>query len=277
MLWMHDFSSIRAAPHRTNSLSRSRSAAGWREPLRLYNLRLPFVVRVTARRGEHRLASARRSGILIEGASLVVPAYRLLHYEGATITDARAGHELHLHIDDDSPNAAIRVTDGAAPSLRHCDTDQALSIRLARAVFLNPAADWSSGRMAEHAGMTPRELSTQLFREGSALTAIVREQRLMRALFALLAPPPAQADLKHLAVQAGFASFARFDAMASRHFRCSTAKLAKLAWCPALTWSTAFASWPSDGMSNAATPEGAGSFRHLIQRGHFDDNDKGFG
>jgi AraC-like DNA-binding protein len=249
MFWTHDFPAARAALYPcAHGLSRSRSAAGLREPLRLYNLRVPFVIRVTARRGEHRLASGRRSGILHEGASLVLPAYRKLDYEGATIIDARSGHELHLHIDGEPHDAAPRATGDAARSLRRRDAEPVLAIRLARAVFLNPAADWSFCRAAEHTGMTPGSLRTQLFRESNALTTIVREQRLMRALFALLARPHTQAELKHLGGQWGFTSGTRFRSAFSRHFGCSTAQLAKLAWCPPLTWSAAPALCVSGGL-----------------------------
>jgi AraC-like DNA-binding protein len=209
------------------------------EPLRLRNLRLPFVIQLIARRGAHRLAGRGRAGILVEGTSLVVPAYRSLHYEGAVIIDAKAGHELHLLICDETPAADLYVHRGLALPLRRANVDLALTTRLARAVFLNPAAGWTPALAAEHAGMTIRGLSAQLFREGGAVTTIVREQRLMRALLLLLTPQPARADSRPLATQVGFAPHARFDAMFSRHFGFGAAQLAQRAWCPALTWSMA--------------------------------------
>ncbi|KVK75899.1 hypothetical protein WS90_24925 [Burkholderia cepacia] len=66
--------------------------------------------------------------------------------------------------------------------------------------------------------MSPRELSGQLFRENNALTAIVREQRLMCALLALLAYPQTRVDLRTLARQLGFASAARLNDTFDGHF-----------------------------------------------------------
>ncbi|CAE6821631.1 helix-turn-helix transcriptional regulator [Paraburkholderia domus] len=198
------------------------------EPLRLHNLRLPFAVRLTAHMGRHRLAGDRRAGVLDEGASLDLPAYRTLHYEGPVIADARAGHRLHLLIDEYTAPAQRSPAD---------DLRIKLAIRLARAVFRDPASDWSLSMASQHMGMTRHALATQLFREGSALTPIVREQRLMRALLAALAASPGHMQMAKLAVQTGFVSVKRFDMMFSRHFGCGVGQLEKRAWSPALTWS----------------------------------------
>lgn len=208
------------------------------EPLRLYNLRLPFSLRLTARRGRHRLASSRRSGILQEGASICLPAYQTLHYHGATVIDARVGHELHLIIQDEPEPPTFsfcsaesrRSPDGACVNL---------TTWFARAVFHDPAGAWSRVDGAERAGVSPRQFAGQLFREGSAFSTIVREQRLMRALLLLLAQKDTTVDLTHLAERVGFASRRRLDTAFFNHFGCSLAQVARLAWCPAFTWSTA--------------------------------------
>ncbi|MBK5050509.1 hypothetical protein IQ289_19120 [Burkholderia sp. R-70006] len=147
---------------------------------------------------------------------------------------------MHLSIYDQTPEAASGGDANTAAARRCTDADPALTTRLARAVFLNPAADWTPCGAAAHVGMTIGALKTQLFREGSALTATVREQRLMRALLELLTPPPAWGrDMGHLAVQVGLTPHARLDEIFLRHFGCCAAQLARLSWCPALTWSIA--------------------------------------
>lgn len=206
-------------------------SAGHGSLLRVYNLRVPFPVRITARRGHHQLAGERRRGVLAQGESIVLDSYRTMHYEGATSIDPRVGYELHLAIHDRAPcDDADSLGSASSP---------ALAARVARAVFRAPARDWSIALAAERMQLSTRHLKGQLFRENSALTAIVREQRLMRALLALLAQPCARQNLATLADQSGFASAVRLNDAFDEHFGSSASRIATLAWYPALTWSFA--------------------------------------
>ncbi|WP_185624984.1 helix-turn-helix domain-containing protein [Burkholderia cepacia] len=214
-----------------NSLpARGMSTRGGRL-LRLYNLRLPFPIHLSARRGHHLLAGERRRGVLTQGQSAVLAPYRTVHYEGATAIDPRIGFELHLTINRHVEHIATGAWDTTATPV--------LAVRVARAVFSDPALEWSVPFTAERMQMSPRDLTRQLFRENNALTAIVREQRLMRALLALLAYPQTRDDLRGLACQLGFASAARLNDTFDEHFGSSATRVATLAWYPTLTWSFA--------------------------------------
>ncbi|WP_168788504.1 hypothetical protein [Paraburkholderia aromaticivorans] len=212
--------------------------------LRVCNIRLPFQVEFVARRGQHLLAGERRRGVLAQGESVVVERYRTVHYEGATLIDARVGYELHLILHDVPP--IIDVGEAC--------TAPALGAVLAYAVFCEPACDWSVALAAERMQMSTQHLKAQLFRENNALTAILREQRLMRALLALLAQPHARQNLPALAGQFGFGSAARLDDAFDERFGSTASQIATLAWYPALTWSFA-ASAAEQG--RAATAEAA--------------------
>lgn len=216
--------------------------------LRVYNLRLPFRLQVVARRGQHLLADERLRGLLEQGESVVVEPYHMLHYEGATSIDPRVGYQLHLAIHDDGRDAG---TDGPGTA-----SSPILAARVAHAVFCDPASDWSVLRAADRMRVGPRQLKAQLFRENSALTAIVREQRLMRALLALLAHPRARANLESAAGQFGFASVARLDDAFDEHFGSSASQIAALAWYPALTWSVAGAGIRLSGGPSCVTARG---------------------
>jgi AraC-like DNA-binding protein len=190
--------------------------------LRVHNLRLPFRMQMIARRGRHLLASTRRRGVLAQGEAVLIERYRTVHYEGTTLIDPRVGYELHLLIHDDEPGSGTRSS---------------LAARIALAVFREPACDWSIALAAERMQISARTLKAQLFRENNALTAIVREQRLMRALLALLADPQLRNDLASLAMEVGFASVSHMDDAFDAHFGCTASRVARLAWCRALTWS----------------------------------------
>lgn len=187
--------------------------------LRVYNVRLPFRISMTARRGRHIVSGERRRGVLCEGDSVMIGRYRTLHYEGAMSIDPHVGYELHLMLHDEAPCADLLAT------------------RIAHAVFSEPASDWSIALAAQRMQTSARHITAQLFRENSAFMAIVREQRLMRALLTLLAHPHARSDLAGLATQCGFASAARLDDAFDAHFGSRASRVARLAWYPALTWS----------------------------------------
>ncbi|MGF6997086.1 hypothetical protein [Paraburkholderia sp. GAS32] len=189
--------------------------------LRIRNLRLPFGMQMIARRGRHRFASGRREGTLEQGRSVSVEPYRTVHYDGTTAIDPRVGYELHLLLHDEKSPVA----------------DEALAARVALAVFREPASDWSVALAAQRMELNAQNLKAQLFRENHALTAIVREQRLMRALLALLAQPRARNNLAALAGRFGFTSATRMNDAFAAHFGCPASRVAKFAWYPALTWS----------------------------------------
>jgi AraC-like DNA-binding protein len=197
--------------------------------LRVCNIRLPFEVEFLARRGQHLLAGERRRGVLAQGESVVIKRYRTVHYEGATLIDPRVGYELHLVLHDTLPFTNVGET---------C-TAPTLAAALAYAIFCEPVCDWSVALAAERMRMSTQHLKAQLFRENNALTAILREQRLMRALLALLAQPHARQNLTALASQFGFISATRLDRAFNEHFGSTASQIATLAWYPALTWSFA--------------------------------------
>ena len=189
-------------------------------------IRLPFPMEVVARRGCHRLAGSRPEGVLVQGESIAVACYRTVRYGGPADIDPHVGYELHLRI-----RAEI-----AAPAFDP-STDSGLSAHLARAVFLHPSRDWSVDAAAACMHMRAERLKMRLFRESNACSAIVREQRAIRALLALLADGRAREQLAQTARLCGFADAARMNAAFIAQFGMSASRVAALAWYPAITWS----------------------------------------
>jgi AraC-like DNA-binding protein len=66
-------------------------------------------------------------------------------------------------------------------------TAAGIAQRLALEVFERPEAEWNRVQAARALNVDPHELSVKLFREGCALTEIVRTQRLMRAFVEIAA------------------------------------------------------------------------------------------
>lgn len=174
------------------------------------NLRLPCAVRLRAVSGAHAIHSQRRAGVLQEGASVRVEPWQRFHHDGVVARTANAGTHLALHIE---------LCDDVARQLA-LGPDPALTLRLAHAVFAEPWADWSLAAAARRMGMPTTRLRASLFREGSAFTAIVREQRLMRALLSLCVHQEIHADLAQLASWTGFGTLARFEVAFFQHFGC---------------------------------------------------------
>lgn len=174
------------------------------------NLRLPYGVRLRAVSGAHAIRSQRRAGVLYEGASVRVDPWQRFYHDGVVASTANVGtHDaLHIELCDDLETQPARVP-GAA-----------LTLRLAHAVFAEPWRDWSLATAAHRMAMPATRLRALLFREGSAFTAIVREQRLMRALLSLCVHQEIHADLAQLASWTGFGTLARFEAAFFQHFGC---------------------------------------------------------
>lgn len=188
--------------------------------MRLSNLRLPFATEIVGRRGACRLSHARHSRRLEWGRSVRLPAYELFHVEvepGAL----SAGSALHLEL-----SAADRAP---MPGRWLPCEPGALTLRIARAAFASPDASWSRAHAAAEMGMSVRELSARLLREGGALTDIVMEQRLMRALL----------ELAHGARVpcTGFSSRERLHTAFYDRFGVSADRMAAMHWRCALSWS----------------------------------------
>ncbi|EHP42064.1 hypothetical protein OR16_16602 [Cupriavidus basilensis OR16] len=213
--------------------------------LHLRNLRLPFPVDIVCLRGEFHMASGRRAGLLPEGATIRVPAYQLFHCEGASVIDLRGGKELHLVVQDEAhqpPPHAEHTGRMAMPAPWQSHIAGPSTLQLARAVFQDPGAPWSVRYAADALNLPAREFCRHLFREGSALTDIVREQRLMRVLLKLAG---GRFSSREIALGHGFASFERLDAAFSDRFGCSAERVARLAWHASLSWSRASAATPA--------------------------------
>jgi AraC-like DNA-binding protein len=194
--------------------------------LRLNAIRLPFPMEIVARRGGHLLSGSRRWGVLAQGESIAIGCYRAVSYKGPAVIDPRVGYELHLRI-------CREITE---PALDTSERGQ-LAVRLARAVFLHPAHDWSVDAAATYMQVPTGRMKARLLQENSAYSTIVREQRATRALLTLLAHGRAREQLAQTARLSGFSDTARLNAAFIAHFGVSASRVATLAWYPAITWS----------------------------------------
>ncbi|WP_343585647.1 hypothetical protein [Herbaspirillum sp.] len=71
----------------------------------------------------------------------------------------------------------------ASPEMeRAADASKPWTRKLAAAIFGEPATDWRAARVAGMWQVTPARLRALLFAEGESLRALVREQRVARAL-----------------------------------------------------------------------------------------------
>lgn len=199
------------------SLKTARLGAGWRPSAPVGNLRFPFAVYLYAKRGDQTLHSGSRRGVLREGEIVEVSAWTRFHYDGPVAAASRA-----------RGNPCLEIETGASLLPPH-GREATLTLQLAREVFADPSADWSAACAAQRAGLPPGRLRAGLFREGSALTAIVREQRLMRALVSVSAVQETRIDLSLLASWTGFGSQARFEAAFFQQFGCCPTAMGSLA------------------------------------------------
>lgn len=201
------------------------------EAVPVRNLRFPFALWLCALRGGHLLQGDHRRGVLCEGSIVRIAPWTRFHYDGPDSGTTLRGREPRLELD------------AAVSSLRDHDRETstrssnlALTLQVAQAVFEQPWADWSAASAAQRVGLPAARLRAALFREGSALTAIVREQRLMRALILLTASDRLHADLTQLANSTGFGTLARFEAAFSQHFGCKASAAHTLSSGNALAW-----------------------------------------
>jgi hypothetical protein len=94
-------------------------------------------------------------------------------------------------------------------------TAASIAQRLALEVFERPEAEWNRVQAARAVDVDPHELSGKLFREGYALTEIVRTQRLMRAFVEIgVGRMSALSSMNY----AGFGSAARLRASFQERF-----------------------------------------------------------
>ncbi len=167
--------------------------------IQLANLRLPFDIGIECRVGDCRLHWAKQSVVLAAGKRRRVAAYGrfgiwLPRFElqlGSTAARLVQPSVRLLHAD------ALRGGVSAVD-----DFLRPLTLSIAMAVFSEPDAPWSRSYVAATLGLSKDSLSARLLIEGSALTYIIREQRLMRTLFDV-------ARGKSLHARNGFASLER--------------------------------------------------------------------
>ncbi|AOY96664.1 AraC family transcriptional regulator [Cupriavidus sp. USMAA2-4] len=165
--------------------------------LRLSRLRFPFAVRVEAVRGVARLRDANARREVRPGDPFVVPAFA--HFD----CDLQAGPGRPVEL------TLTAVPDQACPRMLLAGGQEKYWSRaLAHAIFLQPRLAWNATLAAERWHVAPRLVRARLFAEGEALHALLREQRVAHALYALAVPglPPdtaTPAGLGRLAQAAG--------------------------------------------------------------------------
>lgn len=88
-----------------------------------------------------------------------------------------------IHFDVMASRRPLREETGDHPPRNWAhDPAKPLTLKLARAVFGEPNAPWSRAHAARMLNLSLQDLSAWMLREGAALTSLVCEQRLMRAL-----------------------------------------------------------------------------------------------
>lgn len=197
--------------------------------MQLNNLRLPFDVDVLCRSGVCWLRGARRSISLRAGEGVRVRARRRFDMETMSPGLMTRGDAIHLAV------AAPAETGGGGFARRPGAvwTDEParpLTLQISRAVFLDPDAPWSRAYAAAMLDLSIRDLSAQVLREGAALTNLVCEQRLMRALF----------DVSHgrgMRATYGFASRERRDAAFFDRFGVCLEQFAIIGRAGIVSWS----------------------------------------
>jgi len=152
--------------------------------MRLNNLRLPFDVEISPFRGRCWLRGSSRWISLEAGRRVRVSAHRRFCMETVPIGGITGPAEAHaIHLAVSAPGRQQDRVDHRAFGNWSDEPVRPLSQSVARAVFSEPEAPWRRARAAETLGLSVRELSVRLFREGATLSSLIWEQRLMRALF----------------------------------------------------------------------------------------------
>jgi AraC-like DNA-binding protein len=160
-----------------------------------------------------------------------LPAYALFDVEVGPMTTIGAGNAFHLAFADPAEGGAEGNAQPLFQWSRH--TVGPLTLQLARAVFAEPDAPWSRPHAAAAWNLSEQRISAQMLREGSSLSEVIREQRLMRALLAI-----AQADSYRSVSNAfGFSSLERLYAAFFDRFGTCAEQLCALRWHCAMSWS----------------------------------------
>lgn len=147
--------------------------------MQLFNICLPFDVEVQSQGDDCRLQWAAQSIVLTDGTRRWISAYRRFGIRIATHGRARTKSAVRLLPPFAAPAAAGRPARAAASE----SSVRSLTLGVARAVFSAPDAAWTRAHAAAMFGVSKEILSARMLAEGSALTQIICEQRLMRTLF----------------------------------------------------------------------------------------------
>lgn len=142
-----------------------------------------------------------------------------------------AGNAFHLAVVDPLDSSAEAIAQPLFQWSQH--TVGPMTLQLARAVFAEPDAPWSRPHAATAWNLSAQRISAQMLREGSSLSEVIREQRLMRALLAI-----SQVDSCRGASNAfGFSSMERLHTAFFDRFGTCARQLWALRWHCALSWS----------------------------------------
>lgn len=149
-----------------------------KRPLVIRALSLPFALHCTCSRGGQRIEQ-RRARSLDRDEIHLRPQSTIDYWLLPDITGAAAAI---WWIDERSPPAGpLQMLRDAFYEPRH-----SFSATLSRAVFLYPERPWSLTSIAADLCKPARSVQMRLFRENESFAAIVRRQRLQRALLAVL-------------------------------------------------------------------------------------------
>lgn len=168
-----------------------------------------------------------RSVSLRAGESARVKAYRRFDLYTPSSSLITARDAIHF------VGMASKTGDEAAdhpPRRWGDDPVKPLTLKLARAVFGEPNAPWSRAHAAGMLNLSLRELSAWMLREGAALTKLVCEQRLMRALMEV-----SQGKGRH--AKYGFVSRERRDTAFFDRFGVGVKQVAAIGRTGIVSWS----------------------------------------
>lgn len=142
--------------------------------LLLRELRFAAPARVKVWKGAATLKSGGAVIELREGESFTVPSFvRFSCFAHPRLAPGQARPAVW----------SLALETHASPEMeRAADTSKPWTCKLAAAIFGEPAADWRAARVAGLWQVTPARLRALLFAEGESLRALVREQRVARAL-----------------------------------------------------------------------------------------------
>lgn len=169
--------------------------------LRLSHLRFPFAVRVDARHGTARLRDANARREVTPGNPFVVPAFA---YFDCDLLPA-PGQSTTITLQEVPDDACPRMTLATLPGCP-CHSEKHWSRALAGEIFGLPRLPWNAAPVAQRWEVTPRLVRARLFAEGEALGALLREQRVARAVYLLAGFSDVRTEW--LAAQVGLGSVA---------------------------------------------------------------------